>query len=103
MAQGVPSPRVRLGLKENWRQFSMLVLVNAFVGGMVGIERTVVPLVGSEEFGLVLRTAIFSFIVSFGVVKACSNLVSGVLADKYGRKKVLITSWLIGVPQRPNL
>ncbi|MDP9480261.1 MAG: MFS transporter, partial [Actinomycetota bacterium] len=67
----------------------MLVLVNAFVGGMVGIERTVVPLVGSEEFGLVVRTAIFSFIVSFGVVKACSNLVSGVLADSFGRKKVL--------------
>jgi MFS family permease len=76
----------------------MLVLVNAFVGGMVGIERTVVPLVGSEEFGLVLRTAIFAFIISFGVVKACSNLVSGVLADKYGRKKVLIAGWLVGVP-----
>jgi MFS family permease len=98
VAQGVPSPRVRLGLKENWRQFAMLVLVNAFVGGMVGIERTVVPLVGSEEFGLVLRTAIFSFIVSFGVVKACSNLVSGVLADKYGRKKVLVAGWLVGLP-----
>ena len=68
---------VRLGLKENWRQFSLLVLVNAFVGGMVGLERTVVPLIGAEEFGLVLRTAIFSFIVSFGVVKAFSNLVSG--------------------------
>ncbi len=98
MARGVPSPPVRLGLKENWRQFAMLVLVNAFVGGMVGIERTVVPLVGSEEFGLVLRTAIFAFIISFGVVKACSNLVSGVLADKYGRKKVLVAGWLVGVP-----
>ncbi|MDP9487909.1 MAG: MFS transporter [Actinomycetota bacterium] len=76
----------------------MLVLVNAFVGGMVGIERTVVPLVGSEEFGLVVRTAIFSFIVSFGVVKACSNLVSGVLADSFGRKKVLVAGWLVGVP-----
>ena len=98
MPQGAPSPRVRLGLKENWRQFSLLVLVNAFVGSMIGIERTVVPLVGSEEFGLVLRTAIFSFIVSFGVVKACSNLVSGVLADKFGRRKVLVAGWLIGVP-----
>ena len=78
MTRGASSRGVRLGLKENWRQFAMLVLVNAFVGGMVGIERTVVPLVGSEEFGLVLRTAIFSFIGSFGVVKACSNLVSGV-------------------------
>ena len=98
VTRGASFRGVRLGLKENWRQFAMLVLVNAFVGGMVGIERTVVPLVGSEEFGLVLRTAIFSFIVSFGVVKACSNLVSGVLADKYGRKKVLIAGWLIGVP-----
>jgi MFS family permease len=88
----------RLGLKENWRQFALLVLVNALVGGMVGLERTVVPLVGSEEFGLVLRTAIFSFIVSFGVVKACSNLVSGALADSFSRKKVLVAGWLIGVP-----
>src|SRR3712207_572674 len=76
----------------------MLVLVNAFVGGMVGLERTVVPLVGSEEFGLVFKTAIFSFIASFGVVKACSNLVSGVLADNIGRKKVLVAGWLVGVP-----
>ncbi|MDQ3792810.1 MAG: MFS transporter [Actinomycetota bacterium] len=75
-----------------------MVLVNAFVGGMVGLERTVVPLVGLEEFGLVLRTAIFSFIVSFGVVKACSNLVSGALADSFNRKKVLVAGWLIGVP-----
>jgi MFS family permease len=91
-------PPVRLGLKENWRQFSLLVLVNAFVGGMVGLERTVVPLVGSEDLGLVLRTAIFSFIVSFGVVKACSNLVSGSLADSFSRKKVLVAGWLIGIP-----
>ncbi len=89
---------VRLGLKENWRQFSLLVLVNAFVGGMVGLERTVVPLIGSEQFGLVLRTAIFSFIVSFGLVKAVSNLVSGTLADKIGRKKVLLAGWIFGVP-----
>jgi MFS family permease len=89
---------VRLGLKENWRQFALLVLVNAFVGGMVGLERTVVPLVGSQEFGLVLRTAIFTFIVSFGVVKACSNLVSGALADSFSRKKVLVAGWLFGVP-----
>src|SRR5919202_2397773 len=72
--RGAPSQGVRLGLKENWRQFALLVLVNAFVGGMVGLERTVVPLIGSEEFGLVLRTAIFSFIISFGIVKALSNL-----------------------------
>ncbi len=89
---------MRLGLKENWRQFAMLVLVNAFVGGMVGQERTVVPLIGSEQFGLVLKTAIFSFIASFGVVKAFSNLVSGTFADRFGRKKILVAGWIIGVP-----
>ncbi len=92
------TPSVRLGLKENLGQFALLVLVNAFVGGMVGLERTVVPLVGSQEFGLVLRTAIFSFIVSFGVVKALSNLLSGSLADTLGRKKVLVAGWVVGVP-----
>lgn len=89
---------VRLGLRENWRQFSLLVLVNAFVGGMVGLERTVVPLIGAEEFELVLKTAIFSFIATFGVVKAFSNLLSGTLADRFGRKKVLLTGWAVGVP-----
>ena len=93
-----PSPTVRLGLKENWHQFALLVLVNAFVGGMVGLERTVVPLVGSEVFGVVLRTAIFSFIVTFGLVKAFSNLFAGGLADRFGRKKVLVAGWLVGVP-----
>jgi MFS family permease len=91
-------PVVRLGLRENLGQFALLVLVNAFVGGMVGLERTVVPLVGSEEFGLVLRTAIFSFIVTFGLVKALSNLFAGGLADRFGRKKVLVAGWLVGVP-----
>ena len=89
---------VRLGLRENWRQFALLVVVNAFVGGMVGLERTVVPLVGAQEFGLVLKTAIFSFIVSFGVVKAFSNLLAGTLADAFGRKKVLVAGWIAGVP-----
>ena len=89
---------VRLGLRENWRQFALLVVVNAFVGGMVGLERTVVPLVGAQEFGLVLRTTIFSFIVSFGIVKAFSNLLSGTLADAFGRKKVLVAGWIAGVP-----
>jgi MFS family permease len=95
---GPRTPPVRLGLRENWRQFSLLILVNAFVGGMVGLERTVVPLIGSQQFGLVLKTAIFSFIVSFGVVKAFSNLVSGTLADRAGRKKVLVAGWVLGVP-----
>jgi MFS family permease len=94
-----PGPSsVRLGLRENLGQFALLVLVNAFVGGMVGLERTVVPLIGPQEFGLVLRTAIFSFIVSFGVVKAISNLLSGSLADAVGRKRVLVAGWIVGVP-----
>jgi MFS family permease len=90
--------RVRLGLKENWRQFALLILINAFVGGMVGIERTVVPLIGSEEFGITSTTLVVSFIVSFGVIKALANLVSGQLADAWGRKRVLVLGWLVGLP-----
>lgn len=89
---------VRLGLKENWRQFALLVLINAFVGGMVGIERTVVPLIGTEEFRIASTTLVVSFIVSFGVVKAFANLVSGQLADRWGRKRVLVLGWLFGLP-----
>ncbi|MDX8514546.1 MFS transporter [Mesorhizobium captivum] len=92
------APTVALGLKANWKQFSLLVLINAFVGGMVGIERTVVPLIGAEEFGVASTTLVVSFIVSFGVVKACANLVSGQLADTWGRKRVLILGWLFGLP-----
>jgi len=102
MTEAVTSPQiassVRLGLKENWPQFALLVLINAFVGGMVGIERTVVPLIGSEEFKIGSTTLVVSFIVSFGVVKACANLVSGQLADAWGRKRVLILGWLVGLP-----
>lgn len=92
------SSAIRLGLRENWRQFSLLVLVNAFVGGMVGLERTVVPLIGSEEFRIASTTIVISFIVSFGVVKACANLVSGHLADTYGRRHLLVLGWLFGLP-----
>lgn len=93
-----PGAPVKLGLKENWRQFALLVLVNAFVGGMVGIERTVVPLIGSEQFHIESTTLITSFIISFGVVKALANLVSGQLADIWGRKRVLVIGWLLGLP-----
>jgi MFS family permease len=89
---------VVLGLKANWRQFALLVLINAFVGGMVGIERTVVPLIGAEEFGIASTTLILSFIVSFGLIKAFANLVSGQLADSWGRKRVLILGWAFGLP-----
>src|SRR5678816_687611 len=89
---------IRLGLRENLPQFSLLVLVNAFVGGMVGLERTVVPLIGSEEFKIASATVVASFIISFGITKALTNLVSGQLADKFGRKRVLVLGWLIGLP-----
>src|SRR6266568_4457298 len=89
---------VSLGLRANWQQFSLLVLINAFVGGMVGIERTVVPLIGSEEFKITSTTLVVSFIVSFGVIKAFANLVSGQLADAWGRKHVLVLGWLFGLP-----
>ena len=103
MADAVSDPQpagpvVKLGLKENWPQFALLVLINAFVGGMVGIERTVVPLIGAEEFHLASTTLVVSFIVSFGLVKAFANLVSGQLADLWGRKRVLVLGWLIGLP-----
>ena len=90
--------KIRLGLKENWQQFTLLVFVNMMVGGMVGLERTVVPLVGTEEFHIQSDVVVFSFIIAFGVVKAFTNLISGVLADKYTRKKVLIWGWLFGLP-----
>jgi MFS family permease len=89
---------VRLGLRENLPQFSLLVLVNAFVGGMVGLERTVVPLVGTEEFGIGSEVVVFSFIITFGIVKACVNLASGVLADRFTRKTVLVAGWIAGLP-----
>ncbi|CAN5598496.1 MFS transporter [soil metagenome] len=89
---------VKLGLRENWQQFSLLVLVNIFVGGMVGLERTVVPLIGTEEFQIGSEIVIFSFIIAFGVVKAFTNMTSGILADRFSRKKILIAGWLIGIP-----
>ena len=89
---------LRLGLRENLAQFSLLVLVNAFVGGMVGLERTVVPLIGTEEFGIGSEVVVFSFIITFGLIKACVNLVSGLLADRYTRKTVLVAGWIVGLP-----
>ena len=97
-AAAAAGSRIALGLRENWRQFSLLVLINAFVGGMVGLERTLVPLIGSETFHLASTVAVTSFIVGFGVVKAVTNLVSGQLADTWGRKRTLILGWAVGLP-----
>ncbi|MEX2262713.1 MAG: MFS transporter [Bryobacteraceae bacterium] len=93
-----PRSEVRLGLKQNWRQFGLLVLVNAFVGGMVGLERTLVPLVGTEEFGIGSEVVVFSFIIAFGLVKALVNFASGLLADRFTRKAVLVAGWVVGLP-----
>jgi len=89
---------ITLGLRANWQQFWLLVLINAFVGAMVGLERTVVPLIAEAEFGLVSKTVILSFIVSFGVVKALANLFAGRFSDRLGRKPILIFGWLMGLP-----
>ncbi len=89
---------VRLGLRENWAQFALLVLVNAFVGGMVGLERSILPAIAQEEFGIAAHAAILSFIVAFGVTKAAANYLAGRLADRFGRKHVLVAGWLVAVP-----
>jgi MFS family permease len=98
IAPGLATGAVRLGLRENLDQFVLLVLINAFVGAMVGLERTVVPLLGEREFGLASKTAIMSFIVSFGVTKAGLNLVAARLAERVGRKPILVAGWLFGLP-----
>jgi MFS family permease len=89
---------MRLGLRENLPQFCLLVVLNAFVGAMVGLERTVLPLLGEQEFGLTSKTAITSFIVSFGVTKAVINLVAARASDRIGRKPILVTGWLFALP-----
>src|SRR5437588_10792448 len=92
------SPQVRLGLRANLAQFALLVLVNALVGGMVGQERAILPLLAEHDFGLASRTAILSFIVSFGLVKALANLFAGRMSDRIGRKRVLVAGWIVGLP-----
>ena len=89
---------VQLGLKENWYQFSLLVLVNAFVGGMIGMERAILPEIAAGEFKMAANTAILSFIVVFGIVKAISNYFTGRFANRIGKKKLLVTGWLFGIP-----
>jgi MFS family permease len=91
-------PRVPLDLRANLAQFSLLVAVNALVGGMVGQERTVLPLLAEHEFGLHGFTSTLTFILAFGAVKAATNLVAGTLSDRYGRKPLLVAGWLVGVP-----
>src|SRR5687767_205356 len=89
---------IRLGLKENWKQFTLLVIINAFVGGMIGLERSILPQIAEAEFHIAAKTAILSFIIVFGIVKAITNYFTGALANKAGRKNLLVIGWLIGIP-----
>jgi MFS family permease len=87
-----------LGLRENWKQFTLLVLVNAFVGGMIGMERTIFPQFAEQQFGIASTTAILSFITAFGLSKAFANYYTGRMANKWGRKNILIIGWLVALP-----
>jgi MFS family permease len=88
----------RLGLRENLAQFSLLVVVNAFVGAMIGMERSILPALAEEAFHLVARTAVLSFIVVFGVTKALTNYLAGRFSDRFGRKQILVGGWLVAIP-----
>lgn len=90
--------QVRLGLRENIAQFSLLVAVNAFVGAMVGLERSTLPLIGREDFGLASKAAVLSFIVAFGIAKAVTNLGAGAFAERLGRKRLLVIGWAFALP-----
>jgi MFS family permease len=87
---------ISLGLRQNINQFSVLILVNAFVGAMIGLEQTVIPLIGRNEFGIESNTLIVSFIASFGAVKAVLNLFAGNMSDRWGRKRMLVLGWGFG-------
>ena len=89
---------VRLGLGANASQFALLVALNAFVGAMVGLERSVLPLVGEDDFGLASKSAILSFVAAFGIAKALANLAAGGLAHRVGRKRLLVAGWLVALP-----
>lgn len=90
--------KTKLGLKENWKQFTILVIVNAFVGGMIGMVRTIIPKFAEIEFGIPSKTAILSFIIAFGITKAITNYFTGKLANQFGRKNLLLLGWLLAIP-----
>jgi MFS family permease len=89
---------IQLGLKENWKQFTLLVIVNAFVGAMIGLERSILPKIAEADFGIAARSAILSFIVVFGLSKAFMNYFAGRFSDRFGRKAILIAGWLMATP-----
>lgn len=92
------SVEAKLGLRENWKQFTILVIINAFVGGMIGLERTILPELAKQEFAIVAKSAILSFIVVFGFTKAIANYFAGTLANKIGRKNLLVYGWVVALP-----
>lgn len=89
---------IQLGLRANLSQFVLLVIINAFVGGMVGMERSILPQLAEVEFGIAAKTAVLSFIVAFGITKAFANLFTGTLANRLGRKRLLLLGWALGLP-----
>jgi MFS family permease len=89
---------IKLGLKENWKQFTLLVIVNAFVGGMIGLERTIIPQIAEVDFGLEAKTAVLSFIAVFGITKATTNYYTGTLANRFGRRNLLLAGWVLALP-----
>ena len=93
-----PQTGVTLGLGDNWRQFALLVALNLFVGGMVGMERSILPGLAEAEFGITSKTAALSFIATFGLAKAVSNLFAGNLSQRFTRRRLLIAGWLFGIP-----
>jgi MFS family permease len=95
---GAATQGIRLGLGANWEQFTLLVVVNGFVGAMVGLERSVLPVLAREEFGLASRTAILSFLITFGIFKPAANYFAGSLSERFGRKSVLLVGWLAALP-----
>lgn len=90
--------KLKLGLRENWKQFTLLVIVNAFVGAMIGMERTIFPQFAEEVFGITSKTAILSFITAFGLSKAATNYLTGRLANRFGRKNLLVFGWILALP-----
>ena len=93
-----PQQDITLSLGDNWRQFALLVTVNIFVGGMIGMERSVLPGLAEAEFGITSKTAVVSFIATFGLAKAITNLLAGNLTRRFTRRRILISGWLFAIP-----
>lgn len=90
--------KIELGLRRNWKQFGLLVLINSFVGGMVGLERSILPQLAEQEFGIASTSAILSFIIVFGIFKAATNYYAGTMANRLGRKWLLVAGWIVAIP-----